>query len=105
MGHALAGTLFLMAATMTGVQDMVAAVSGGTGTLLAVHCGTLLMLTWTGAQVALVSEGIERRDGTLLVRRITPGDVARRIAERWWWRTPALLVLHLLLAGANRLVG
>ena len=103
LGHALAGVLFVMSATMTGVQDMVAAVSGSTGTLLLVHCGTLLMLTWTGAQVALVSEAIERRDGSLVLRAVPPRAVMRRVRERWWWRTPALLALHLALTGLGRL--
>ena len=103
LGHAVAGTLFVMSATMTGVQDMVAAVTGGTGTLFLVHCGTLLMLTWTGAQVALVSEAIERRDGSLVLRAVPPRAVMRRVRERWWWRTPALLALHLALTGLGRL--
>ena len=95
MGHAFAGTLLLLSATMTGVQDVVAMMGGATGTLFAVHCGTLLMLTWTAAQVSLLSEAIERRGDTLVVRRVSPGDVAARIAERWGWRMPALLFLHL----------
>ena len=97
VGHALAGTLLFLSATMTGVQDVVAAMGGATGTLLAVHCGTLLMLTWTAAQITLLSEAIERRDDTLVVRRVAPADVVARIAARWWWRTPALLALHLAL--------
>ena len=96
-GHALAGTLLLLAATMTGVQDVVAAMGGSTGTLLAVHCGTLLMLTWCASQVTLLSDSIERRGGTLVVRRITPAAVARRWAERWVPRGVALLALHLAL--------
>ena len=97
MGHALAGTLLLMACTMTGMQDVVAAMGGSTGTLLAVHCGTLLMLTWCAAQVTLLSESIDRVDGTLVVHRVTPAMVARRWAERWAWRGVALLALHLAL--------
>lgn len=97
MGHALAATLLLMACTMTGVQDMVAAMGGSTGTLLAVHCGTLLMLTWCAAQVTLLSDSIERRDGTLVVRRVTPARVAERWIARWVPRGLALLALHLAL--------
>ena len=96
-GHALAGTLLLMSATMTGVQDVVAMMGGSTGTLLAVHCGTLLMLTWCAAQVTLLSEAIERRDGTLVVRRVAPAHVAARWADRWAWRGLLLLALHLAL--------
>ena len=97
LGHALAGTLFVLFATMAAVQDVVAALGGATRTLLAVHVGTLAGLTWMGAQTALFSEAIERRDGRLLVRRVSPGDVVRRIAGRWRWRAPALLALHLVL--------
>ena len=97
MGHALAGTLLLMSCTMTGVQDVVAAMGGSTGTLLAVHCGTLLMLTWCAAQVTLLSESIDRVGGTLVVRRVAPGLVARRWADRWVARGLALLALHLAL--------
>ena len=97
MGHALAGTLLLMSCTMTAVQDVVAAMGGATGTLLAVHCGTLLMLTWTAAQVTLLSESIDRVDGSLVVRRVTPARVARRWADRWLARGVALLALHLVL--------
>ena len=97
MGHALAGTLLFMSATMTGVQDVVAAMGGATGTLFAVHCGTIAILTWTAAQMTLLSESIERRGDTLVVRRVSPAGVVRRIVERWWWRTPGLLGLHLAL--------
>ena len=96
-GHALAGTLLLVSCTMTGVQDVVAAMGGSTDTLLAVHCGTLGMLTWCAAQVTLLSESIERRDGTLVVRRVGPARVAARWIERWVPRGLALLALHLLL--------
>ena len=97
MGHALAGTLLLMACTMTGVQDVVAAFGGSTGTLLAVHCGTLLMLTWCAAQVTLLSESIDRVGGSLVVHRVTFAMVARRWAGRWALRGLALLALHLAL--------
>ena len=97
MGHALAGTLLFMSATMTGVQDVVAAMGGATGTLFAVHCGTIAILTWTAAQMTLLSESIERRGDTLVVRRVSPAGVVRRVVERWWWRTPGLLGLHLAL--------
>ena len=96
-GHAIAGSMLLLTCTMTGVQDVVAAMGGATGTLFALHCGTLLMLTWCAAQVTLLSESIERRDGTLVVRRVTPARVASRWAERWAPRGLALLGLHLLL--------
>lgn len=96
-GHALAATLLLLACTMIGVQDVVAAFGGATGTLFAVQCGTLLMLTWCAAQVTLLSESIDRVGGTLVVHRVTPAMVARRWGERWALRGVALLALHLAL--------
>ena len=105
LGHAMAGTLFLMFATMTAVQDVVALLGGATGTLLAVHIFTVTMLTWMGAQATLFSEGIERLDGRLVVRRITPADVARRVAARWWWRPLALLAVHVALGWIGHRIG
>ena len=97
MGHALAGALFFLFATMTGIQDAVAAGGGATGTLFAVHCFTLAMLTWTGAQIALFSDSIVREGGTLAVRRVAPGDVWRRLRARWLLPALGLLALHLAL--------